>query len=97
MGREKQLPCLTDDRDRPFTRISPSILSADFAHLSRDCNVVLQDGADWLHCDIMVIAALKRTMCLLLGICSHCSSLECCSMGQMPCMRSRLRRRSAGA
>lgn len=53
MGQQRQLPVLTDDRDRPFTRISPSILSSDFANLATDCNAVLRDGADWLHCDVM--------------------------------------------
>lgn len=33
--------------------ISPSILSADFANLERECNAVKNAGADWLHIDVM--------------------------------------------
>lgn len=34
-------------------RISPSVLSADFAHLADDIAAVKEAGADWLHVDIM--------------------------------------------
>ena len=33
--------------------ISPSILSADFANLERDIKRVEDDGADWIHVDVM--------------------------------------------
>ena len=33
--------------------IAPSILSADFAHLERECRAVLDEGADLLHLDVM--------------------------------------------
>lgn len=33
--------------------IAPSILSADFAALGADVNRVLNDGADWVHFDVM--------------------------------------------
>ena len=33
--------------------ISPSILSADFAHLADEIDMLNQSEADWIHCDIM--------------------------------------------
>jgi len=33
--------------------IAPSILSADFANLERDLNVIAKAGADWAHVDVM--------------------------------------------
>ena len=36
-----------------MTQLSPSILSADFAYLARDCQAVLDAGADMLHFDVM--------------------------------------------
>lgn len=33
--------------------VSPSILSADFANLERDIKLVEQNGADWIHVDVM--------------------------------------------
>ncbi|MGH7428473.1 MAG: ribulose-phosphate 3-epimerase, partial [Candidatus Methylomirabilaceae bacterium] len=38
---------------RPSVRIAPSILSADFAHLSDEVARVEQGGADLLHIDVM--------------------------------------------
>ena len=35
------------------TIISPSILSADFANLERDVKLVQDNGADWIHVDVM--------------------------------------------
>lgn len=36
-----------------MTKISPSILSADFANLKKDIDEVEQGGADYLHVDVM--------------------------------------------
>ncbi|KAF1347103.1 ribulose-phosphate 3-epimerase [Delphinella strobiligena] len=37
----------------PQAIIAPSILSADFAALGKDCSDTIGHGADWLHVDIM--------------------------------------------
>jgi ribulose-phosphate 3-epimerase len=37
----------------PNPIIAPSILSADFAELGRACSRTMEQGADWLHVDIM--------------------------------------------
>lgn len=37
----------------PPAIIAPSILSANFANLGHDCAEKMQQGADWLHIDIM--------------------------------------------
>ena len=34
-------------------KIAPSILSADFANLKKDIEVIDQGGADWVHIDVM--------------------------------------------
>lgn len=34
-------------------RIAPSILSADFAELGAECRAVEDEGADWVHVDVM--------------------------------------------
>ena len=36
-----------------MTKISPSVLSADFANLGADCRAVLDAGADMIHFDVM--------------------------------------------
>ncbi len=33
--------------------VSPSILSADFANLARDVEIIQEAGADWIHVDVM--------------------------------------------
>lgn len=33
--------------------VSPSILSADFANLQRDVELIQDNGADWIHVDVM--------------------------------------------
>lgn len=37
----------------PPAIIAPSILSADFSQLGHDCSRKMEQGADWLHVDIM--------------------------------------------
>ena len=36
-----------------MAKIAPSILSADFANLERDIHDIAQNGADWVHVDVM--------------------------------------------
>ena len=36
-----------------MAKISPSILSADFANLERDIHNIEQNGGDWVHVDVM--------------------------------------------
>lgn len=37
----------------PKAIVAPSILSADFAALGEACSRTMDQGADWLHVDIM--------------------------------------------
>lgn len=37
----------------PPAIIAPSILSADFASLGKECSDKMEQGSDWLHVDIM--------------------------------------------
>lgn len=39
----------------PKAIIAPSILSADFAQFGADCSRTMEQGADWLHVDIMCV------------------------------------------
>ena len=39
----------------PPAIIAPSILSADFAKLGEECSRTIEQGADWLHVDIMYV------------------------------------------
>lgn len=41
----------------PKAIIAPSILSADFAQLGADCARTMDQGADWLHVDIMYVSS----------------------------------------
>ena len=36
-----------------MTKVSPSLLSADFAHMADGAVTLVQNGADWIHCDVM--------------------------------------------
>ena len=36
-----------------MTMVSPSLLAADFAHLSKDIDMLNRSEADWLHLDVM--------------------------------------------
>ena len=43
-------PAMTFDRK---IRIAPSILSADFANFGQECRAIEDQGADWVHVDVM--------------------------------------------
>ena len=51
MGRISEIDILT--RGRKPVRISPSILSADFACLGADVAAITEAGADLIHIDVM--------------------------------------------
>ena len=36
-----------------MVKVAPSILSADFTNLERDCRAATTAGAEWLHVDVM--------------------------------------------
>ena len=36
-----------------MTKVSPSLLAADFLHLDRDIEMIYRSEADWLHLDVM--------------------------------------------
>ncbi len=62
-------------------KVSPSILSADFANMERDCKQLEENGADYIHCDVMdgsfvpqitfgtkMVAAVKKISSLPLDV-----------------------------
>ncbi|AMM84945.1 ribulose phosphate epimerase [Martelella sp. AD-3] len=46
-------PALRNKQVKRPLRIAPSILSADFSNLGPEVKAVVDDGADWVHLDIM--------------------------------------------
>lgn len=36
-----------------MTKISPSLLSADFSNMQEGARKLVESGADWIHCDVM--------------------------------------------
>jgi ribulose-phosphate 3-epimerase len=42
-----------DKKTKESIIVAPSLLSADFANMSRDIKELESAGADWLHCDVM--------------------------------------------
>lgn len=49
----------------PKAIIAPSILSADFAKLGSECAKTMDQGADWLHVDIMYVRKQHHLLLLL--------------------------------
>ena len=59
-GAAGKIPSNTKNAGHPLekeneimAKIAPSILSADFANLERDIHNIEQNGADWVHVDVM--------------------------------------------
>ena len=59
-GAAGEIPSNTKNAGHPLekeneimAKIAPSILSADFANLERDIHNIEQNGADWVHVDVM--------------------------------------------
>ena len=59
-GAAGKIPSNTKNAGHPqekeneiMAKIAPSILSADFANLERDIHNIAQNGADWVHVDVM--------------------------------------------
>lgn len=64
--------------NRPPVLISPSLLSADFMHLSADVEMIERSEADWLHLDIMdgvFVPNISYGFPLIRAVRSHCSRL----------------------
>lgn len=38
----------------PQVIIAPSLLNSDFARLEEEARAMIENGADWLHMDVMV-------------------------------------------
>jgi pentose-5-phosphate-3-epimerase len=44
----------------PGAKISPSMLSSDFANLASEAKFIEECGADWLHMDVMVSSLQQK-------------------------------------
>jgi hypothetical protein len=63
----------------PPAIIAPSILSADFAKLGEECSRTIEQGADWLHVDIMYVLrpSLRVPFLILRAVASRpCLSVD---------------------